>query len=141
MGLLDGKVAAITGGARGIGLAIAKRYVAEGAKVVIADVEEEAGEAAAAALGKDKCRFVEADVGELLDAKRIVAEATSAFTGDLDILVNNAGIIHAAEFIELKEADFDRVLRVNLKGAFLCGQAAAKQMIAQVKAGKPGGAI
>lgn len=141
MGLLDGKVAAITGGARGIGLAIAKRYVAEGARVVIADVNEEDGEAAAAAIGKDKCRFVEADVGELLDAKRIVAEATSAFTGDLDILVNNAGIVHTAEFVELKEADFDRVLRTNLKGAFLCGQAAAKQMIAQVKAGKGAGAI
>ncbi|MCZ7659564.1 MAG: SDR family oxidoreductase [Xanthobacteraceae bacterium] len=141
MGLLDGKVAAITGGARGIGLAIAKRYVAEGARVVIADVNEEDGEAAAAAIGKDKCRFVQADVGELLDAKRIVAEATSAFTGDLDILVNNAGIVHTAEFVELKEADFDRVLRTNLKGAFLCGQAAAKQMIAQVKAGKGAGAI
>ena len=141
MGLLEGKVAAITGGARGIGLAIARRYVEEGAQVVIADIEEEAGEAAAATLGKDRCRFVEADVGELLDAKRIVAEATSAFTGDLDILVNNAGIVHTAEFVELKEADFDRVLRVNLKGAFLCGQAAAKQMIAQVKAGKPPGAI
>jgi NAD(P)-dependent dehydrogenase (short-subunit alcohol dehydrogenase family) len=141
MGLLEGKVAAITGGARGIGLAIARRYVAEGAQVVIADIEEEAGEAVAAALGKGRCRFVEADVGELLDAKRIVAEATSAFTGDLDILVNNAGIVHTAEFVELKEADFDRVLRTNLKGAFLCGQAAAKQMIAQVKAGKPPGAI
>jgi NAD(P)-dependent dehydrogenase (short-subunit alcohol dehydrogenase family) len=64
----------------------------------------------------------------------------SAF-GDLDILVNNAGIIHGADFLELAEADFDRVLRVNLKGAFLVGQAAARRMVAQVKAGKPPGSI
>ena len=56
-------------------------------------------------------------------------------------LVNNAGIIHAADFLDIAEADFDRVLRVNLKGAFLVGQAAARQMVAQVKAGKPPGAI
>ena len=61
--------------------------------------------------------------------------------GSLDILVNNAGIIHGADFLELAEADFDRVLRVNLKGAFLVGQAAARQMVAQVKAGRPPGAI
>ena len=59
----------------------------------------------------------------------------------LDILVNNAGIIHTADFLDIAEADFDRVLRVNLKGMFLIGQVAAKQMVAQVKAGKPPGAI
>src|SRR5882724_1684332 len=111
MGKLDGKVAIITGGARGIGLAIAKRYVAEGARVVIADVDAAAGEAAARAFGA------------------------------LDILVNNAGIVHAADFLDLKEADFDRVLRVNLKGAFLVGQAAARRMVDEVKAGRPPGAI
>src|SRR5262249_7265167 len=61
--------------------------------------------------------------------------------GDLDILVNNAGIIHGADFLDLTQADFDRVLRVNLKGAFLVGQAAARRMVAQVKAGKGAGTI
>jgi glucose 1-dehydrogenase len=136
---LRNKVAIVTGGAHGIGLAIAGRYVAEGARVVIADVDVAAGEAAAKALGNN-VRFVAADVGDARAAENAVAETCRAF-GDLDILVNNAGVIHAADFLELAEADFDRVLRVNLKGAFLLGQAAARRMVAQVKAGKPPGAI
>lgn len=140
MGMLEGKVAIVTGGAQGIGLAIARRYVAEGARVIIADIDEKAGEKAAAELGAH-CRFVATDVGEALDARNVVAEACAAFTGDLDILVNNAGIVHGADFLACKEADFDRVLRVNLKGAFLVGQAAAKQMVTQVEAGKAPGAI
>jgi glucose 1-dehydrogenase len=140
MGALDGKVALVTGGARGIGRAVARRFVAEGAKVVIGDIDT-AGEAEARALGPD-CRFVKADVGNATDANALVAAATSAF-GRLDVLVNNAGIIHAADFLDLAEQDFDRVLRVNLKGAFLVGQAAARQMVAQAKAGggSAGGAI
>ncbi len=141
MGMLEGKVAIVTGGAQGIGYAITKRFVDEGACVVIADVDEGVGKKAAASLEKSRCRFVATDVGELLDARNVVAEACAAFTGDLDILVNNAGIIHAADFLQLKEADFDRVLRVNLKGPFLVGQAAARQMVSQVEAGKPPGTI
>jgi glucose 1-dehydrogenase len=138
MGRLDGKAAIVTGGARGIGLAIARRYVAEGARVVIADIDETAGKAAAASLGP-AARFVRTDVGAAGDVRNVVAEACAA--GDLDILVNNAGIIHTADFLDIAEADFDRVLRVNLKGMFLVGQVAAKQMVTQVKAGKPPGAI
>jgi NAD(P)-dependent dehydrogenase (short-subunit alcohol dehydrogenase family) len=138
MGKLDGKTAIVTGGARGIGLAIAKRYVAEGARVVIADIDETAGKAAVAALG-NAARFVRTDVGAAGDVRNVVAEACAA--GDLDILVNNAGIIHTADFLDIAEADFDRVIRVNLKGMFLIGQVAAKQMVAQVKAGRPPGAI
>ena len=137
---LENKVAIVTGAAHGIGLAIAKRYVAEGARVVFADVDQAAGESAARALGEAKCRFVATDVGDARHAETVVAEACSAF-GALDILVNNAGIIHGADFLELKEADFDRVLRVNLKGAFLVGQAAARRMVEQVEAGKPPGTI
>jgi len=140
MAMLDGKVAIVTGGARGIGLAVAQRFVSEGAAVTIADVEEEAGRAAARSLGETKCRFVQADVGAADDARKLVAATCAAF-GKLDILVNNAGIIHAADFLDLQEADFDRVLRVNLKGAFLVGQAAARQMVEQTKAGQRGGAI
>ena len=137
---LENKVAIVTGGARGIGLAIAKRYVAEGAKVVIADVDVAAGEAAASALDGARCRFVRTDVGDRRDADHVVAEACRLF-GGVDVLVNNAGMVHGADFLDLEEADFDRVLRTNLKGAFLVGQAAARRMVAQVKAGKPPGAI
>jgi glucose 1-dehydrogenase len=136
---LENKVAIVTGGAHGIGLAVAKRYVAEGARVTIADVDSAAGEAAAKALG-NSARFVATDVGDARAAEHVVAETCRAF-GDLDILVNNAGIIHGADFLDLAEADFDRVLRVNLKGAFLVGQAAARRMVAQVEAGKPPGSI
>jgi glucose 1-dehydrogenase len=139
MGAFDGKVAIVTGGARGIGAAIARRYVADGAYVLIADLDEGAGRETAASLGA-RARFLRADVGAAEDARRIVEEGRG-FTGDLDILVNNAGIIHTADFLDIEEADFDRVLRVNLKSAFLVGQAAARQMVAQVKAGKPAGTI
>jgi NAD(P)-dependent dehydrogenase (short-subunit alcohol dehydrogenase family) len=139
MGMLEGKTAIVTGGARGIGLAIAKRYVAEGARVVIADIDESTGKAAVAALGA-AARFVRTDVGAAGDARNVIAEALG-FAGDIDILVNNAGIIHTADFLDIAEADFDRVMRINLKGMFLVGQAAAKQMVAQVKAGKAPGAI
>jgi len=139
MARFDGRTAIVTGAARGIGRACAERLVAEGAKVVIADIDEPTGRATAAKLGPN-ARFVRCDVGDARDVANLVVLA-KAVTGDIDILVNNAGIIHAADFLELKEADFDRVLRVNLKGAFLVGQAVAKQMAAQVKAGKKPGAI
>jgi len=137
---LENKVAIVTGGARGIGLAIAKRYVAEGAKVIIADVDTAAGAGAARALGNARCSFVKTDVGDRGDAEHVVAEACRLF-GGVDILVNNAGMVHGADFLDLEEADFDRVLRTNLKGAFLVGQSAARRMVAQVNAGKPPGAI
>jgi glucose 1-dehydrogenase len=136
---LTNKVATVTGGARGIGLAIAQRYVAEGASVVIADIDHAAGAKAAAALGA-KCRFLAADVGAAHDAANLIAETCRAF-GRLDILVNNAAIVHGADFLDIAEADFDRVLRVNLKGAFLVGQAAARQMVAQRRAGTAAGTI
>jgi NAD(P)-dependent dehydrogenase (short-subunit alcohol dehydrogenase family) len=141
MASLDGKVAIVTGGARGIGAAIAKRYVADGAKVLIADVDEAAGRETAKALGGDAtCRFSKADVGSAADANRIVEEAVAAF-GCLDIAVSNAGIIHTADFVDITEADFDRVIRINLKGVFLTGQAAAKRMLAQLKEGRAAGTI
>jgi glucose 1-dehydrogenase len=136
---LQNRVALVTGGARGIGLAIAKRFAAEGAKIVIADIDCSAGEAEASALGSE-CRFVPADVGARNDVERLIAETAKAF-GGIDVLINNAGIVHAADFLDIAEADFDRVLRVNLKGAFLTGQAVAKRMVAQVEAGKPPGVI
>jgi NAD(P)-dependent dehydrogenase (short-subunit alcohol dehydrogenase family) len=129
---LEQRVAIITGAAQGIGAACARRFAEEGAKVVIADINE-VGAAAlakeiAAAGGYALAR--RADVGAKGDCESLVEYAVSQF-GRLDILVNNAGIVHGADFLELAEEDFDRVLRINLKGAFLCGQAAARQMVKQ----------
>jgi len=137
---LINRIALVTGGARGIGFAIARRYVAEGAKVVVADNDQDAGATSAAMLGGASCRFVATDVGDAQSAANAVAETCRTF-GRLDVLVSNAGIVHAADFLDLDETDFDRVLRANLKGAFLVGQAAARQMAAQVKSGQAAGAI
>jgi len=126
---LKDKVAVVTGAAGGIGRAIAERFAAEGAKVVVADIDDKAGQATTAAIGKGAI-FVKADTGAKKDAEALVAAAVKAF-GRLDILVNNAGIVHSADFLDVTEEDFDRVLRVNLKGYFLCGQAAARQMVKQ----------
>jgi NAD(P)-dependent dehydrogenase (short-subunit alcohol dehydrogenase family) len=129
---LKDKIALVTGAAQGIGFACAKRLAAEGAKVMLADVNQAKGEAAAAEIAKSgaAARFTRADVGLKSDVDRLIEAHRSAF-GRIDILVNNAGITHAAEFLDLKEEDFDRVLRTNLKSAFLCGQAAARQMVQQ----------
>ena len=129
---MKGKVAVITGAARGIGMACAKCFVAEGAKVVLADLEEETGERAAESLqesGGDAV-FVACDVGDKASVEQLFDKTLAAY-GDLDCVVANAGIVHAADFLELEEADFDRVIRVNLKGVFLTCQAAARRMIAQ----------
>jgi glucose 1-dehydrogenase len=139
--LLDNKVAIVTGGAKGIGYAIARRFLEEGARVTIADIDDEAGPRAAAELGVfGRVRYVECDVGERLDVRNMVAATIDAF-GDIDVLVNDAAMLVKADFLDLDEADFDRVLRVNLKGAFLCGQAVARHMVDRIKAGGAPGAI
>jgi NAD(P)-dependent dehydrogenase (short-subunit alcohol dehydrogenase family) len=119
----------VTGGADGIGLACAALFAAEGASVVIADIDAEKGEPAARALASagGEVVFMRTDVGEAADARALVAATVERF-GGLDVLVNNAGVIKTADFLEISEADFDAVLRVNLKGAFLVGQAAARVM-------------
>lgn len=139
--LLDNKVAIITGGGRGIGYAITRRFLEEGARVVIADIDNEAGAQAADELKVfGEVRFVECDVGERLDVRNLLAATVDAF-GDVDVLVNNAAILAKGAFLDLDEADFDRVLRVNLKGAFLCSQAVARHMVERVEAGATPGAI
>lgn len=124
---IDGKVAIVTGAAQGIGKAIVERYIKAGARVVLADVQVEKGQAVAAALGSH-CLFVECDVGDKAAVDALVGRTIDHF-GTVDILVNNAGISHSAEFLDLEEEQFDRVLRVNLKGAFLLGQAVARHMV------------
>jgi glucose 1-dehydrogenase len=138
---LDGKTAIITGAAAGIGYAIAERFVRDGARLVIADVDAVKGEQAEKDLGRlGDVRFVRTDVSRRLDAHNLVAAALDAY-GEIDILVNNAGIVHSADFLDLREEDFDRVLGVNLKGSFLVGQAVARVMVDRVKAGGAPGSI
>ena len=116
---LKDKVALVTGGAKGIGEAIARRFAAEGAKVVIADRDADAGSAVAASV--PDMHFVAADVAASGAGTALVKAAVDRF-GRLDVLVNNAGITHAADFLDLREEDFDRVLSVNLRSYFTVGQ-------------------
>ena len=123
---LQDRVALITGAAQGIGAACARRFAADGARVVLVDIDTARGEALASELGG---LFVCADVGDAAAVQRAV-DAALAWGGRIDALVNNAGIFKAAPFLEVSEADFDEVLRINLKGAFLMGQAVARAMVA-----------
>ena len=137
---LKDKVAIVTGAAQGIGFAIAERFVKEGAKVVLSDIEAGKGKEAADRLelaGGDTL-FVACDVGDAGQVTALVGDAARKY-GRLDVMVSNAGTIHTAEFLDLEERNFDKVLRTNLKGAFLTGQAAARQMVAQNGDGRGGG--
>jgi glucose 1-dehydrogenase len=128
---LSGKVAAITGAARGIGKACAERFLSDGVKVVISDIDGEGLAKTAAELGRpNNLRAVPADVAKRADIDRLVATAVNEF-GGLDIMVNNAGVARNQDLLEISEKDFDDVIAINLKGAFFGVQAAAKQMIAQ----------
>ena len=137
--MLKNKTAIITGAAKGIGLACAERFAADGARVIMADIDEQAGKAAAARIGAN-ARFVSCNVGSAADVKAVV-EKTIATLGGIDVLVNNAGIVSGADFLDVTEEAFDQVLRVNLKGSFLMGQAVARHMVDEVKKGKKPGAI
>ena len=121
---LGNKVAIVTGATQGIGLACVQRLIAEGARVMMTDIKPE-GADAANALG-EAARFFAADVSQKTDVDAMVAATMQAF-GRIDILINNAGVTHAADFLDLSEEDFDRVIRINLKSMFLCGQAVARR--------------
>ena len=132
---LRDKTAIVTGAAQGIGRAIAERFVREGARVVLSDINADQGADTAVAVSEGgEAIFVACDVGDKAQAEALVAQTVETY-GGVDVLVNNAGIIHTDEFLDLAEEDFDRVLRVNLKGAFLVGQAAARQMVARGRGG------
>ncbi len=139
---LQGKVALVTGAARGIGLATAERLAKDGAAVMLSDVDAERGEAEAQRLRSEgfDTAFRRCDVADEAQVAAFVAAGVETF-GSIDIAVNNAGIVHGAEFLDLAVADFDRVLGINLRGAFLFGQRAAREMVRQVEAGRAPGAI
>lgn len=127
---LQGRVCLVTGAAQGIGEACVRRFAREGAQVVVTDVDDARGQKLAQELG---ALYVHCDVGDKAQVDALVAQ-TMAAHGRIDVLVNNAGIFKAADFLDITEADFDAVLRVNLKGSFLVGQAVAREM-ARVRRG------
>lgn len=118
MALLDGKTAVVTGGAQGIGFAIAERFVAEGARVVLGDLDREATEAAVQKLGgADVARAVACDVTSAADVEALVNAAVTEF-GALDVMINNAGITRDATMRKMTEDQFDQVIAVHLKGTW-----------------------
>ena len=129
---LQQKIAIVTGASQGIGLACARRLVQEGARVMLVDLRPEGAEAAAQ-LG-EQARFYRADVSQKAEVDAMVRATLDAF-GRVDILVNNAGVTHAADFLDLQEEDFDRVLRVNLKSMFLCSLAVERDMVKRGEGG------
>ncbi|MCM2267610.1 MAG: 3-oxoacyl-[acyl-carrier-protein] reductase [Elusimicrobiales bacterium] len=137
MKLLEGKTAIVTGAARGIGFEIAAAFAAQGAAVAIGDVSAEEAQAAAGEIAsRTGARTVglALDVSKEADCDRAIEETVAAF-GKVDILVNNAGIARDNLVLRMKEADFDAVLDVNLKGAFLMAKAASRLML-KARAGR-----
>jgi NAD(P)-dependent dehydrogenase (short-subunit alcohol dehydrogenase family) len=127
---LANQVALVTGAGQGIGKASALALAAAGAHVVVADIDHRKADAAADAIMSLQRRAlpVQADVGDLRDIDRMVRQALETF-GQIDILVNNAGVTRRADIMELTEADWDRIHRVNAKGVFFCLQRVAREMI------------
>ena len=134
---LKNRIAIITGAARGIGLACAEHFVAEGAHVVIADVLDEIGKFEAKRLG---ATYIHCDVSNSSNVNATVAAVVKQ-QGAIDILMNNAAISINGDFLDTSEADFDKVIDINLKGSFLMLQACAREMVKQVAGGRPAGSI
>lgn len=134
---LSGKTAIVTGGAMGIGLGITSRLAEAGAKVMIADTNEEEGKKAAVELsGKGlKVKSAKCDVSSEADVKNLVEETIKEF-GSIDILVNNAGIYPNILVSQMEFENFDKILAINLEGVFLTTKHVSRQMIAQGKGGR-----
>lgn len=132
MGRLDGKVAIITGGARGMGASHAKKFLEEGAKVMITDILEKEGEALASELG-DNIRFMKHDVTKSSEWEKVVAETESAF-GPVSVLVNNAGIVMLKPIDEITEEDYRKIIDINQVAVFL-GMKHVHKSMSQAKNG------
>lgn len=128
------RVYIVTGAAKGIGLACAQRLIADGHNVVLADMDSKQGKQAGLDLAADTERavFVECDVSEPLEVHNLIAETLGAF-GRIDGLINNAGIALAGGSLDLSIESFDRVLSVNLRGAFLVSKAVARYMVKEIE--------
>jgi glucose 1-dehydrogenase len=138
--LLDGKTAIVTGASQGIGRACAERLAREGARLVLCDVDSAQGQSVAADVTKigAKAVFVPCDVSKATDVAKAITAALDAH-GGIDVLVNNAGVLDDAQFLDLAAEEFDRIIGINLRGAFLMGQAVARQMVKQgIPAGSSG---
>ncbi len=134
---LKDRIAIVTGASKGIGLACAERFAADGATVIMSDVDDGAGEAAAKTIG---ATYMHCDVSKASEVNALVEAVVRRF-GAIDILMNNAGIAMAGDFLGITEADLDKVLGINLKGSFLMLQACARHMVKQAEAGRKPGAI
>jgi len=134
--LLKDKVAVITGGANGLGKATAFLFSEHGAKIVIVDVNKEAGEKVVSEItdGGGIASFEKTDISKSADVNKMMENVVAKY-GGIDILINNAGILADARLVKMTEEEWDRVININLKGIFLCGQAAAKIMIEKDKGG------
>lgn len=130
------KVVAVTGGGQGIGRAIAYRFAEAGYAVAVADVDDEAGNEVLAALRRRgaPALYARTDVAQGAEVERWV-ERTATELGGFDVLINNAGIGRRAPFLDLEPEEFDRVIAVNLRGTFLCSQAAARRMVGHGRGG------
>jgi acetoin reductase-like protein len=131
---LENKIALVTGGARGIGAAIADRYVTEGARVAVADISLANAKETAVRHG-DKAFAVALDVTKTASVEAAVESVVQRW-GGVDILVNNAGVFDMAPIVDVTEASYDKIFAVNVKGLFFTLQAVAKRMIARGQGGK-----
>lgn len=128
---LSDKAIVVTGGAQGLGRSCAERFIADGARVLIADINEEILQATADEIG---AQHVAADISKRSEIEKVVQACVDQF-GKIDMILNNAGIAKNQEFLDISDDDYDSVLNVNLKGAFMGVQTAAKQMIQQGNGG------
>src|SRR5205807_5027206 len=147
MALLQDKIVLVTGAGAGIGRATALAMAAEGAVVAAADIDRAADERTSAdcnkgrAVGNSRRAIaIEADCGDVASIDRMIAQAVAGL-GRLDVIVNNAGVTRYAYIMDLTEADWDRIHRVNAKGVFFCLQRAAREMIKQFETDGAGGRI
>jgi len=127
---LKDKVSIITGAAQGIGQACAQEFAKEGAHVVLADINTELGERSAAEIRANggEAVFISCDVSQNAQIQNLIQQTLEKY-GRIDVVMNNAGVNHSANFFDVTEADWDRVMSVDLKGVFLLTQAAAKVMV------------